>query len=360
MTVPHDNHLSLLRPLAAAGLLLLALSGLSGCVAALVPLVAATAIGGSEIDRAQTRKDFLSAGAVNLGTQGRTSGQPAPGFTADMEAIEDAPVGTGAIDLAAIDQPEPLSEESVSAVGIPDRDDGLTGQSGTMDPNDSDNPVRAVFDAYAPALQEASPYAAFTGHALAQAQAFAAGDRLRSVVLQPRFDILRPETISCDGKPLAVLVDLDSDDDASWFDAGELYRQPGLVDMVQRLRAAEISVIWITDAPAQAADRVAAILEAAGLAESDSHDFLFIGRDSEDRKQVRRWEAAKYYCIVAMAGDERSDFDELYDYLLTPDGAVVLEPMFGDGWFITPAPFLPADEGVADAPKQAALPEAAD
>ena len=62
----------------------------------------------------------------------------------------------------------------------------------------------------------------------------------------------------------------------------------------------------------------------------------------EDRKQVRRWDAARNYCVLAIAGDKRSDFDELYDYLRNPDGAVALEHMFDNGWFVTPPPLVVA------------------
>jgi hypothetical protein len=57
---------------------------------------------------------------------------------------------------------------------------------------------------------------------------------------------------------------------------------------------------------------------------------------------VLRQQASEDVCIVAIAGDERSDFDELYDYLRDPNGAPALEEMIGSGWFIVPPPLEPS------------------
>ena len=103
-------------------------------------------------------------------------------------------------------------------------------------------------------------------------------------------------------------------------------------------------MIWLSDQPVAASETISAILNDAGFSQSESDDFLFLDRGGEDRKQVRRWEAARHYCIVAMAGDDRSDFDELYAYLRDPDGAVTLEKMFDNGWFLTPPPLVEATD----------------
>jgi len=46
--------------------------------------------------------------------------------------------------------------------------------------------------------------------------------------------------------------------------------------------------------------------------------------------------------VVAIAGDERGDFDELFDYLRDPGSAVGLYPMMGEGWFLVPSLGTPA------------------
>jgi hypothetical protein len=59
---------------------------------------------------------------------------------------------------------------------------------------------------------------------------------------------------------------------------------------------------------------------------------------------VLREDANRDVCTVAIAGDERSDFDELFDYLRNPGGAVGLYPMMGKGWFLVPSLTAPAAE----------------
>jgi hypothetical protein len=44
--------------------------------------------------------------------------------------------------------------------------------------------------------------------------------------------------------------------------------------------------------------------------------------------------------VVAIAGDARSDFDELFDYLMDPSAALPIEALLDAGWFLTPPPLL--------------------
>ena len=69
-----------------------------------------------------------------------------------------------------------------------------------------------------------------------------------------------------------------------------------------------------------------------------SRDQMLLIRGPDDRKQVLRIQANADVCIVAIAGDRRGDFDELFDYLRNPAGAVALYPMMRAGWFLIPAP----------------------
>jgi hypothetical protein len=63
---------------------------------------------------------------------------------------------------------------------------------------------------------------------------------------------------------------------------------------------------------------------------------LLLIRSAEDRKQLLRENANDDVCVVAIAGDRRGDFDELFDYLRNPGSAVGLYPMMGSGWFLVP------------------------
>ena len=279
---------------------------LSGCVAALLPLAAAGVMGKNEIDRVKAKREFIASGAVEVF------------LPTNVDTV-----------LAA--------ETSVSRTDF-------TGQGGAIDVPEttvSDDSQQYLSRFFKPldALQP-RPYDDFARYALDQAVKLEAGEGVKSTVLVPRVDIVKPKTVRCEGKPLAVLIDMDDKSKEDWSRAETLFRQNGLVEALRELRAAKISVIWLSDEPSVVSDRVSAILKDAELTESGADDFLFLDRGGEDRKQERRWDAANNYCIVAMAGDSRSDFDELYDYLRDPDGAITLEHMFGNGWFIAPPPLV--------------------
>lgn len=295
---------------------------LSGCVAALLPLAALGTMGKGEIDRAKAKRQLVASGAVDAAR----------------------PVGRVTI-----------GTDSVAARATPVKDKAYSGQGGALEideaqlEGDTADYLSQIFQTAGP---NNSPYAGFAVHALRQSARLAEGVGVESVVLVPRVDILKPETIGCAGKPLAVVIDLDDASDQDWIRAQTLYRQNGLIEVLRSLRLAEISVIWLSDQPVAASEKILAILNEAGFSESESDDFLFLDRGADDRKQVRRWDAARSYCIVAMAGDDRADFDELYDYLRDPDGAVTLERMFGNGWFLTPPPLVEADETTGATPPE--------
>ena len=63
-------------------------------------------------------------------------------------------------------------------------------------------------------------------------------------------------------------------------------------------------------------------------------------RYPEDRKQTRREDLAASSCLIAIAGDVRSDFDELFEYLINHEAAAMLDPLIGNGWFVIPAPVV--------------------
>jgi hypothetical protein len=139
----------------------------------------------------------------------------------------------------------------------------------------------------------------------------------------------------CDGLAPAVILDLDPGSDS--FDPASATPQPGLVDSLHRMRAAGITVMWASALSVDKAELVHDALARTGL-DPDRTDRLILLNGPDDRKQTRRAEAATNWCVVAMAGDRRGDFDELYDYLRDPDAPVPADAMLGDGWFIAPPP----------------------
>lgn len=287
---------------------------LSGCVAALLPLAALGTMGKNQIDRVQAKRELVAVGAIDLAM----------------------PVGTVTIG--------PDSDTADAMPRAAKKFAGQGGATGIVEVDLDEEAADYIAQLFQPVGPEASFYADFAAHALKQSARLEAGEGVESVVLIPRVDIFKPETMACEHKPLAVVIDLDDVTGRDWIKAETLYRQNGLIEVLNSLRAAEISVIWLSDQPVTASEQISAILNEAGFSQSESDDFLFLDRGAEDRKQVRRWDAARNYCIVAMAGDDRADFDELYDYLRDPDGAITLNNMFDNGWFLTPPPLVEATE----------------
>jgi len=115
---------------------------------------------------------------------------------------------------------------------------------------------------------------------------------------------------------------------------------PGLAEGLARLREADIVVLWLSQADANRVREVADALLLSGL-DPAGRDPLLLMRNAEDRKQTLRQEANLDVCVIAIAGDQRADFDELFDYLRNPDNALRLEGMIGSGWFIAPVPLGP-------------------
>jgi hypothetical protein len=84
-------------------------------------------------------------------------------------------------------------------------------------------------------------------------------------------------------------------------------------------------------------------------------DIMLIGLPGNYRKQERRWQLAGNHCVVAIAGDRKSDFDELYDYLRDQSYAIRLEAFIGKGWFELPHPVAAIDsERLQISPEQKA------
>src|SRR5690606_24067444 len=115
---------------------------------------------------------------------------------------------------------------------------------------------------------------------------------------------------------------------------------PAVAAAAARLREAGVIVLWASQTSANAVAAVADALQSSGL-DPTGRDPILLVRDAEERKQVLREEANQTVCIVAMAGDERSDFDELFDYLRDPTLASLYDSQLGAGWFRVPGRFVP-------------------
>ncbi|MBO9512165.1 hypothetical protein [Erythrobacter sp. A6_0] len=171
----------------------------------------------------------------------------------------------------------------------------------------------------------------FAQHALDRVEASPANADTRSAVLATpgAFD---SERAACRARPAMVLIDLDPGRDA--FDPlANSQTDPGLVDALTRLREQDVVIAWQTRLGENFAEAIRAALARTGLDPEGTDKLLVLG-SLDERKQTRRDAQAKTHCIVAILGDERADFDELYLYLKDREAVVPSDAIIGRGWFL--------------------------
>lgn len=177
-------------------------------------------------------------------------------------------------------------------------------------------------------------FASFADYALSVASRDILSDELRESALLVSAGSLEANRTPCRFTGNAVMIDLDPADGV--LDPALTAPRPDLSTQLLRLRTKDVAIFWSSALTADRAGDVRTWLRETGL-DPDAEDEILLLRYPDDRKQTRREEAAKARCLIAMLGDERADFDELFDYLKNPDAAIGLNPMFGKGWFLAQA-----------------------
>jgi len=145
-----------------------------------------------------------------------------------------------------------------------------------------------------------------------------------SVVLVKDVDVAQPAFVACrPQEPLAVLIDIDGGD-------------AGLTpDVLAQLRTAGLQIIWLSGRDVAEAVQLKDQLAAAGLMAA-AEDHLSLKRGADDRKQLQRLDVAHDYCLVAIVGHKRGDFDELFDYVRQEESLAPLKSLWNHGWFLLP------------------------
>lgn len=176
---------------------------------------------------------------------------------------------------------------------------------------------------------EGTPYSRLLNYALAMPDM---ETRKSAMLREP--SALDGQRKPCGKAKAMVLIDLDPKGGTLDPDNAP-EASPALAAGLKSLRENGVSIAWISGGSAAEAGAIREALSRTGL-DPDDNDQLILMRYPDDRKQTRREELAKENCVVAIAGDHRSDFDELYDYLVKPEAALGLERLIGDGWFLVP------------------------
>ena len=193
-------------------------------------------------------------------------------------------------------------------------------------------PVAAAEPAPAPTP---TPFAAFHRYALDRLAGNGPGNVRRSMLLADPAS-LDPALQACGTKPPAVLIDLDPANSLLPLVAGNRADQQ-LGALLVDLRTRGVAVYWISGHSPGAASAIRQQLTASAL-DPTGNDPLIVARFASETKQQRRRALGETHCLLAVLGDSRSDFDELYDYLRDPGLADPLEVLIGHGWFLAPNP----------------------
>lgn len=192
-------------------------------------------------------------------------------------------------------------------------------------------------------------YQGLVDHVRTRTALAAQGAPVTSLVLENALTLREPAYVDCGNRTPAVLVDLD---DATSGPVTAMTAQPGesaaaapaanadIVAALRQLRAAGTRIVWITELPDSAATTIGGWLHRTGL-DPESNDTLYAAAPGLERKQLLRRRAAEQFCIIAVVGDRKSDAEEAYDYLRNPDAPLVIDANWGSGWFLLPAPLTP-------------------
>ncbi|MDP5104507.1 MAG: hypothetical protein NWP98_11325, partial [Erythrobacter sp.] len=188
-----------------------------------------------------------------------------------------------------------------------------------------------------PAATPAAPvepngFAQFVRYGSAVAAAGASGTAPLSAMLSDPIAIDGQRRLCETGEQPVAVIDLDPKDGV-FAPPADPAKQPGLALGLAVLREAGVVITWLSDLSVNQSGTLRTALEQSGL-DPRGEDIISLRRETDDRKQQRKDNLAGITCIIAIAGDERPDFDERFKYLRSPEAGAELEPVIGNGWFL--------------------------
>lgn len=201
-------------------------------------------------------------------------------------------------------------------------------------PEEAQPPAVTTPPAEPPATNPAanSDSAAIIAHVRDRAALVAGGAPVLSLVLADPLSLAEPAYAPCGERPTAVI-----------FDADRGSTVPGdLADLRQltaAIRAVNVAIFWVSDRGESATATIGDALAAAGI-DPDHADSIVTTRPGFERKQLLRHGIAQSHCVLALVGDTRADADEAYAYLRDPDSPLAIDANWGNGWFLLPLPDL--------------------
>lgn len=337
---------------------------LPGCVAALMPVAAAGAIGGKEALEGQ------DTGTAQAAPQAQAPDDK-QARTAERQRLKDQ---------AARDKEERkrLKAEARATANAPYVVPTSVPDTALALPPASAVPggMQYLYASGEAAAVSMQAYLQLMNYLLAVSSDGSVGHPVQSVVLAPGTTLAEARFMPCGKKPLAMVLDIDETallntgfeadqvaqggayDQQRWDTwertgtAAQVEAVPGAISAVNVARGAGIAVVFNSNRTAGYAGQTAALLAAAGFGPVVHGDTLWLQGDmgTGSGKDARRAAIAARYCVVAMVGDQLGDFSDLFN----ADGASLAErrrlagsravlTMWGHGWFILPNPVYGTD-----------------
>lgn len=352
------------KRLALMPLLVLAVPSLSGCVAAAIPALAGAGVVGSQIDgkdpaarpapmntapapsptptptptptSAPAPQERVTVVTITPPPSSPPSQAPSPVqiAPAPTPAPKPAPVvtappvipATAPVVVPVIDTAPPAMPVASAPAAPPSPAAAITAPVATA------APVSAYPDPRTPIPADQGNFARFVRYGQASARGAQRGADLLSAVLSDPVALDGKRRRCVVGEQMVALIDLDPAG-GTFSPPANPVRQPGLALGLAVLREAGVEIAWFSDLPVNQSGALRAALERAGL-DPRGQDIISLSRDEGDTKQQRKDNLAGITCIIAIAGDERPDFDMRFKYLRSPEAGAGLEPLIGDGWFL--------------------------
>ena len=309
------------KRLATMPLLLLAGPTLSGCVAAAIPALAGSAVFGSRVV-----------------DEGGTGAEPAPTpVAAPTASPAPEPTPQTRTVIVNITPPPPPSPAPTPAPTVVTAPPTVTAPN----PKPAPAPVAAATplppptaypDPARPLAPQQASFARFVRYTQTAARQAAGGAELPSAILSDPVALDGKRRRCAAGEQPVAIIDLDP--------AGGIFaipasppKQANLALGLAVLREAGVEIAWLSDLFTTQSGALRTALEQSGL-DPRGQDIISLRRDETDTKDQRRASLAAITCVIAIAGDERPDFDTRFKYLKNPEAGAGIEPLIGDGWFL--------------------------
>ncbi|MBA4008418.1 MAG: hypothetical protein C0486_06540 [Erythrobacter sp.] len=297
----------------AALLALAAGTSLSGCVAAVIPAIAGSTMFGSRVLKDEDKAE--------------PAAEPTP-----------APTPVAAVEPAPTPAPAPLPRETViNITPAPAPSPTPTPTPAPAPAAVALGPVAAYPDPARPIPENQANFARFVRYGQASARQAAQGAELPSAILSDPIALDGKRRRCSVGEALVAVIDLDPAG-GTFVPPASPTRQPGLALGLAVLRESGVEIAWLSDLSTTQSGALRTALEQSGL-DPRGQDIISLRRDEGDTKDQRRANLAGIACIVAIAGDDRTDFDTRFKYLRNAEAGAGIEPLVGDGWFLI-APLL--------------------